>query len=122
MNANYKISDLEKQLKVSRSAISAFTKERFGRNFNQFLNLFRISELQRLQSLLENEDKSINELCVKAGFNNAQQYYQAEKERKAINRSRNRNKVKNKYDTKKHDFDMLDDLDIIKKPDIKIRV
>jgi AraC-like DNA-binding protein len=118
LNATYKISDLEKQLRVSRSAISLFTKERYGISFNQFLNLWRIAETKRLQSLPENEDISINKLCVKAGFSNAQQYHQAEKERKA----RKMKKGKSKLITKKDEGDKFNDLDIIKKPEIQMRV
>ena len=118
LNPDFKISDLEKQLKVSRSAITAFTKKRYRRNFNQFLNLWRIAELQRLQSLPENEDVSINKLCIKAGFSNAQQYCLAEKERKAINR----NKSKNKPVIKKPEDDILNDLDIKRKPKIQMRI
>jgi YesN/AraC family two-component response regulator len=95
---NYKISDLEKQLKVDRHAISSYTRQKFRRNFNQFLNLWRIAELQRLQSLPENRNISINVLCLRAGFGNAQQYHQAEKERKAINRKKNKNKPVGKID------------------------
>lgn len=118
LNADYKISDLEKQLKISRGAISSFTKERFGINFNQFLNLWRIAELQRLQSLMENEDESLSALCVKAGFKNVTQYYQAEKERKA----KKMRKSKNKPIVKKIETDIVDELDFKKKPEIKRRI
>jgi hypothetical protein len=118
LNPNYKISDLEKQLIVSRSAIAAYTKKKYRRSFNQFLNLWRISELQQLQSLPENEGESINKLCKKAGFINALQYYQAEKERKAINRV----KAKNKPFIKKPDDNILNELDIKKKPEIQMRI
>jgi hypothetical protein len=117
LNVNYKISDLEKQLKVDRHAISSYTRQKFRRNFNQFLNLWRIAELQRLQSLPENKNTGINTLCLKAGFSNTQQYYQAEKERKAINRKKN----KNKPVIRKTEDRIIDDLDIKKKPEIHIR-
>ncbi|MDR2774418.1 MAG: hypothetical protein LBC19_06690 [Tannerella sp.] len=117
LNANYKISDLEKQLKVSRNAISSFTKHKYRRNFNQFLNLWRIAELQRLQSLPENRNINIHILCLKAGFINAQQYYQAEKERKAINMKKNSNKPV----VEKTVNQIINDLDIKKKPEIHIR-
>ena len=118
LNANYKISDLEKQLKVTRNAINTFTKERFGTDFNQFLNLWRIAELKRLQSLLENEDISINKLCLKAGFSNVQQYYLAEKERKA----RKKKKIKNKPTIKTSENNKVNDWEIERKPEIQIRV
>jgi AraC-like DNA-binding protein len=118
LNATYKISDLEKQLKVSRSAISSFTRERYGINFNQFLNLWRIAELRRLQSLLENDDIGISKLCVKAGFANVQQYYQAEKERKA----KKLKKGKTKPIIKKHEDDKINDLNVIKQPEIHMRI
>jgi hypothetical protein len=118
LNPNYKISDLEKQLKVSRRAIYSFTKQRYRRNFNQFLNLWRIAELQHLQSLPENRDISINILCLKAGFSNAQQYYQAEKERKAINGQ----KSKNKPVIRKTKDKIINDLEVKKKPEIHMRI
>jgi len=119
LKPNYKITDLEKELKVSRGAIAAFTKERFGRNFNQFLNLCRMIELERLQTLMENEDASIDDLCKKAGFRSANEYYYAEKERKAINKGRNKRKQAHK---KADNEVIINDLENIKKPDIKIRV
>jgi AraC-like DNA-binding protein len=118
LNASYKISDLEKQLKVSRSAISSFTKQRFGRNFNQFLNLWRIAELRHLQSLPENRNTGITSLCLQAGFDNAQQYYQAEKERKAINRRKNKNKLA----IKKAEDRIINDPDIKQKPGVHLRI
>jgi AraC-like DNA-binding protein len=128
LNPNYKISDLEKQLKVSRGAISLFTKRRFGRSFNQFLNLWRIAEFKRLKSLPENRNVDIHILYLKAGFKNTQQYYQAEKERIAINR-KNKNiknikniKNKNKPVVEKTVNGTVKDLDGKKKPEINMRV
>jgi AraC-like DNA-binding protein len=117
LDANYKIPDLEKQLKVSRSAISSFTKHKYRRNFNQYLNLWRIAEIQRLQSLPENGNINISILCQKAGFSNAQQYYEAEKERKAINRKKNINKSV----VEKTASQIINDPEIKKKPEIHIR-
>jgi len=119
LKPNYKIEDLEKELKVSKGAIAAFTKERFGRNFKQFLNLCRMVELERLQSLIENEDASIDDLCKKAGFRSANEYYYAEKERKSINKGRNKRKQAHK---KAGNEDIVNDLEIKKKPEIQIRV
>jgi len=119
LNPNYKISALEKQLKVSRKAISNFTKRRYKRNFNQYLNLWRIAELRYLQKKPENHDISVNILCLKTGFRNAQQYHQAEKERKAINRRKN--ETKSKPIIKDFDEDIPNDLEIKKKPAIQIR-
>jgi AraC-like DNA-binding protein len=119
LNPDYKISDLEKQMKVSRSAINLFTKKRFNRNFTQFLNLWRIGEVQRLQSLPENEGVSIYKLCLKAGFRDAQEYHQAEKERKAINKGKARSKA---IVQQAEDEKIKDDLDIKKKPEVQLRI
>ena len=118
LDVNYKISDLEKQLKVRRGAINEFTKRKFNRNFNQFLNLWRIAELQRLQALPENRDVSINKLCLKAGFISAFQYQMAEKERKQINK----NKRKVKPLKKPIEKDSFEYLDVLKKPEIHMRI
>ena len=118
LNPNYKISDLEKYLKVNRNAILSFIQAKYRRNFNQYLDLWRITELQRLQSLMENEDVDINVLCKKAGFSDAQQYKKAEVERRAINRKKT--KGKGKHVIKNLDID--DELDFKKKPEIQIRV
>ena len=118
LDVNYKISDLEKQLNVSRGAINEFTKKKYRRNFNQFLNLWRIAELQRLQALPENQDVSINILCLKAGFSSAQQYHLAEKERRQINRGKSNVKPVTKPITN----DSVEDLDISKKPEIQLRI
>jgi AraC-like DNA-binding protein len=120
LNPNYTISDLEKQLGVSRSAISTYITKRFRRSFNQFLNLYRILELRELQKLPENRDISVNKLCVKVGFSNAQQYHQAEKERLAIGMKNK--KIKSKLNTPKYEDDKVNDLDVKKKPEIKMRV
>jgi len=119
LNPDYKISDLEKKLKVRRSAITLFCKKRFRRNFNQFLNLCRIVEVQRLQALPENKGVSVYKLCLQAGFKDAQQYDRAEKERKAINRGKT--KIKPAV-SKQEDEKVKEDLEIKKKPKIQMRV
>ena len=118
LNPDYKISDLEKQLKVNRSAISSFTKNKFNADFNQFLNLWRIAELQRLQSLIENEDVNIEILCKKAGFRNVQQYRQAERIRKA----KKKKKRQSPQTIKKQENEQVVDVNKKKKPDIQIKV
>jgi AraC-like DNA-binding protein len=122
LNANYKISDLEKQLGVSREAISAFTKKRFGVNFNQFLDLWRILELRELRSKLENEDVSIGKLCVRAGFRDTQHYVRAERDRKARAVLKKMQRLKSKPAVKKHETDKVKDLNVTNKPDINMRV
>ena len=122
LNANYKISDVEKQLGVNRGAISAFIKKRFGVNFNQFLDLWRILELRQLRSLPENENVSISKLCVKAGFQNAQQYVRAEKDRKARALLKKIQRLKNKPTVNKHETDKVKDLNVKNKPEINMRI
>jgi len=68
LDVNYKISDLEKQLKVKRGDFAEYTKKKYRRNFNQFINLWRISELHQLQALPENRDIIINKLCLNKGW------------------------------------------------------
>ena len=116
LSPDFKISDLEKKLKVNRKEIYAFIKKRFGINFIQFLDLWRIAEVKRLLPLTENENVSLNKLCKQAGFRNAHQYHQAEKERKA------RNRKKKKKVAPKDDDDLIGELDFKKKPGIQIRV
>jgi methylphosphotriester-DNA--protein-cysteine methyltransferase len=124
LNPDYKISALEKQLKVSRKEISLFTKRRFGRNFNQFLNLWRVAELRHLKTLPENRNLSIEILCQKAGFKNKQQYILAEKERKAINMKNRNSKYKNSNKDKPvvEQTVKIKDPDSKKKPEINMRV
>ena len=118
LNVNYKISDLEKQLKVNRSAIKEYTKRRFNRNFNQYINLWRIAELNRLRKLPENWDVSVNKLCLKAGFSSAQQFHLAERERKKINKGKNKIKTV----TKPIENDPIEDPGFTKKPQIQMRI
>jgi YesN/AraC family two-component response regulator len=74
LNPDFKISDLAKELGISSRAIALLIKKKYGINFDEFLNRVRRAELKRLQSLMENEDVSIQILCVKAGYKNAQHY------------------------------------------------
>jgi len=106
-------------MKVRRSAISLFCKKRFRRNFVQFLNLWRISELRRLQGLPQNRGVSVYKLCLQAGFKDGQQYDRAEKERRAINRGKGKSKPVLKT---AEDENVKEDLDIKKKPKIQLRI
>ena len=63
------INELAELLNTSRNNVSQVINEKFGQNFNSFLNEFRINEAMRLLSNSENNIYTIDTISKKVGFN-----------------------------------------------------
>ena len=77
LNPDYKITDLVEDMDVNRSALSAFVNRTYGMNFNRYLNLLRLKELEELRSQPSGEGKSISSLIGKVGFKDFRNYSRA---------------------------------------------
>jgi AraC-like DNA-binding protein len=70
LKVGYKISDLSKELEIPTYILSAFINQAFGKNFNEWVNEYRVHYLKGL--LLQNPDYrkyTLEALGKLAGFN-----------------------------------------------------
>ena len=77
LDPHFKITDMVGELDVNRTIISRFINQHYGLNFNQFVNQWRLAELEALASHTENKDKKTARLVTKAGFSNVKHYQRA---------------------------------------------
>lgn len=85
LDPNLKLTDLADALETNRTALSGFVNKTYGMNFNQYLNRYRLEEVERLSKLAGNAGKDLYVLAAQAGFStrrNYQRALEAEKERK----------------------------------------
>ena len=68
-----------KRLDTNRTYISSFVNSAYGMNFNQYVNYYRLKELEWLQSLPSNKEERLEALTLKAGFTNYFNYRRAKK-------------------------------------------
>ncbi len=68
------------RLETNRTYLSNFINRVYGMNFSQYVNFYRLKELERLRALPSNAKASVGKLCVKAGFRNYHHYRGAMKE------------------------------------------
>jgi len=71
------IYELATQLKSNRTYVSKFINRVYGMNFNCYLNMCRLQELEKLRSLSANKGKSSVALIGQAGFGNYRSYMRA---------------------------------------------
>ena len=64
---------------TNRTYISSFINSVYGMNFSQYVNYYRLKELEWLQSLPSNDNENLETLSVKAGFTNYFNYRRARK-------------------------------------------
>lgn len=74
-----KIEDLAITFNTNRQYLSKFISEVYKVNFNQYINSWRINEVNQLTSLKDNQDRSIEELSQMAGFGSVRSYWRAKK-------------------------------------------
>jgi AraC-like DNA-binding protein len=94
LDPHLKITDLTDALRTNRTTLSNFVNKAYGMNFNQYLNLCRLQEVERLRELAGNAGKDLYVLVAKAGFSTRRNYHrtlEAEKVRKK-NRTVKRNR------------------------------
>ena len=69
------LSRLSEYLNVRVHQLSELLNERFGKNFNTFVNEFRINEARRM--LIEEPDRSVLSVGFAAGFNSKSAFHRA---------------------------------------------
>ena len=68
LNKDLKLADVSKHIYTNRTYLSRALNQRLSKNFNQFVNYYRVKEACSL--FLENPLIKINEMSVKSGFKN----------------------------------------------------
>jgi AraC-like DNA-binding protein len=66
LNKDLSINEVSLYLYTNKTYLSKIINDNMGQNFNQFINSFRIEEVQRL--FIANRNLSIQELCNMSGF------------------------------------------------------
>lgn len=75
LNKDFKLDDLVKHFGINRSYISKFINVTFSSNVSQYINQWRIREVEILQSL--NNSDNIEDIVIQAGFSNYRHYLRA---------------------------------------------
>ena len=69
LNSDFSLNELAKILDTNRRYVSQVINERFDKNFNSFINEFRIKEAMRLMSNPEYKKYTIDSISKEVGFN-----------------------------------------------------
>ncbi|MGS4344351.1 helix-turn-helix domain-containing protein [Myroides odoratus] len=72
LNKNFKLDDLVRNFGINRSYISKFINVTFNTNVSQYINQWRLEEVNQLKKM--NPDLPIEDVVVKAGFSNYRHY------------------------------------------------
>jgi len=78
LNPEFKITDLTEVLNTNRAYLSKFINETYGVNFKQYLNTWRMKEVESLLQM-EEEKNTTEELVKQAGFGSIRSYWRAKK-------------------------------------------
>lgn len=79
-NPNLRITDIAADMNTNRTYISNFINSEYGMNFNRFINIYRLRELNRLRNSQASAKNSSLELIMMAGFNTYRSYIRAKSE------------------------------------------
>lgn len=79
-NPNLRITDIATDMNTNRTYISNFINSEYGMNFNRFINIYRLRELNRLRNSQASAKNSSLELIMMAGFNTYRSYIRAKSE------------------------------------------
>ena len=71
----YSAKDLAKELQTNTRYLSAVINSRFGMNFSELKNKYRINEALHLLTDKRYKDKNIEEISMMVGFANRQSFY-----------------------------------------------
>lgn len=69
LDAELSLTDLAKKLKTNNSILSCVINQRFGKNFNDFVNEYRVSEFERLSKSKDYKNLTILAIAYDCGFN-----------------------------------------------------
>ncbi len=81
LDMELKITDLLDVFKTNKSYLSRFINEVYGMNFRQYVNAWRMAEMEKLLQMDENQGKSIESLCKQAGFGSVRSYWRCKKDK-----------------------------------------
>lgn len=92
LDPNITLSSVSEELGTTTHNLSNFLNNYYGKNFNEYVNTFRIEKAKKL--LIEEKDKTILEICFRVGFNTSSTFYKAfqKKEEMAPGKYRKLNK------------------------------
>lgn len=79
LNSKLKISDITADLHTNRNYLSSFINSTYNMNFNRYINICRLKELDRMQQDQDYTDYSEVELVSAAGFSNYRGYLRIKK-------------------------------------------
>ncbi len=90
LNQDLRLNHIAELLDISRNSASQIINEHFDQSFFDFINMYRVSEAERL---LENKNNqlSITDIAIACGFNNRVSFYKAFKKRVGITPTEYRN-------------------------------
>ncbi|MEZ4905955.1 MAG: helix-turn-helix domain-containing protein [Spirosomataceae bacterium] len=71
------MADLAQKLKTNPSVLSAAINQNFGKNFNDFVNEYRIEEFKKQIQLPENKKLTLLAIAFDCGFNSKATFNQA---------------------------------------------
>lgn len=77
LKPNYRITDMVEALDVNRTDLSKFINSTYGVHFSRYINRLRMTELEMLRAMPENENKPLHKLVTKAGFGSYRSYRRA---------------------------------------------
>jgi len=93
-DANLSLDSLADELSVNRHTLSKTINKTTGKNFNNFINDYRIKEALRLMSSAEYSDLHIDDIIERTGFNSRTTFYVAFKKTIGISPSEYKNNKK----------------------------
>lgn len=82
LNPKLKISDITTELQTNRNYLSSFINNTYNMNFNRYINICRLKELDQMQQDEDYTDYSEIELVSAAGFSNYRGYLRIKKKEK----------------------------------------
>lgn len=79
LDKDFRLESLVGHFGVNRTYLSKFINTTFGCNFSQYVNRWRLKEVDYLKSQLENQEKKLEEIVDNAGFRSIRNYWRVKK-------------------------------------------
>jgi AraC-like DNA-binding protein len=79
LNPELSLSDVSVYLKTNNSILSAAINQNFNKNFNDFVNEYRVEEFKRISKLPENKNLTLLAIAFDCGFNSKATFNRAVK-------------------------------------------
>jgi AraC-like DNA-binding protein len=122
-----KITELAAHLNTNRTYLSRFINIAFSMNFNSYINLCRLREMERLLNLPDKEERSVAQLAMQAGFATVRNYTRAKRrfapgKRNAHTRRRNIRDTTSLHAVKNEDIKRLEAYMCNEKPYLNSRL